>query len=152
MWFTSSSTARPPSATTRSRTSTTPSPPAHEDSVALALLDSGVAAYVAGIDPWHGPLANQAFGYLFDDGLSLGGAAKRMADRLALDFLPGRISFPPTATVGDRFAGEGVTNRRHNGAGMIVYGDPAFAPLAQSASRLAFAEVKRSGGKLTVRL
>ena len=30
-----------------------------DDSVALAVLDAGVSAYVAGIDPWHGPLANQ---------------------------------------------------------------------------------------------
>jgi hypothetical protein len=127
-------------------------PPSRDDSVALAILDSGVAAYVAGIDPWHGPLANQVFAHLLDDGLSVGGAAKRMADRLALEFLPGRINFPPTETVADRFAGEGVTNRRHNGAGMIAYGDPAFAPFAKTASRLAFAGAKQADGKLTVRL
>jgi hypothetical protein len=125
---------------------------ARDDSVALAVLDSGVAAYVAGIDMWHGPLANQVFGHLFDDGLSLGSANKRMADRLALEFLPGRIAFPPTAEVADRFAGEGTTNRRHNGAGMIVYGDPAFAPFARNASKLAFAEIQTKDGKLSLRL
>lgn len=127
-------------------------PVARDESVALAILDAGVAGYVAGIDPWHGPLANQVTGHLLDDGLSLGGAAKAMADRLALDFLPGRIAFPPAAGAADRFAGEGPANRRHNGAGMVVYGDPAFAPFAKSAPRLAFAEAKRDGGRLTVRL
>src|SRR5438105_15387361 len=33
-----------------------------DDSVALAVLDSGVVGYFAGIDPWHGPLALQVFG------------------------------------------------------------------------------------------
>ena len=111
-----------------------------------------MAAYVAGIDVWHGPLANQAFAHLFDDGLSVGGTAKRLADRLALEFLPGRIDFPPTAEVADRFAGEGATNRRHNGAGMIAYGDPSFAPFAKTASKLAFAEAKTKDGKLSLRL
>ncbi len=126
---------------------------ARDDSVALAVLDSGVAAYFAGIDPWHGPLAMQVFGYVFDDGMRLGQAAKAMADRLALDFLPGRIRFDPAANAADRFAGEGTANRRHNGAGMILYGDPAFAPFARSASRLGFAEAKLSADRrLTVRL
>ena len=41
-------------------------------SVALQMLDSGVGAYVAGIDPWHGPLASQVFCLIADDGLRLG--------------------------------------------------------------------------------
>ena len=120
---------------------------ARDDSVCLAVLDSGVAGYFAGIDPWHGPLAMQVSGYVFDDGLRLGAAAKMMHDRLALDFLPGRIHFEPALRKPDRFAGEGVSNRRHNGAGMILYGDPAFAPFAKSASRLGFAELKTGDGQ-----
>ena len=112
-----------------------------DDSVCLAVLDSGVAAYVAGIDPWHGPLAFQMTGYLFDDGMRLGQAAKMMHDRLALAFLPDRVAFEPTLKNPKRFAGEGVSNRRHNGAGMIVYGDPAFAPFAANASRTVTAEL-----------
>ncbi len=108
---------------------------AKEKSVCLAILDSGVAGYVAGVDPWHGPLAFQMTGLIFDDGLRLGHAAKAMQDRLALAFLPDRIEFPPTLKNPKRFTGEGRENRRHNGAGMIVYGDPAFAPFAKAATR-----------------
>jgi hypothetical protein len=120
-------------------------PVGREDSVALAVLDSGVAGYFAGVDPWHGPLAIQVFAHITDDGLRLGEAAKRMYDRLALDFLPGRIHFEPTLKVKDRFGGEGVVSRRHNGAGMIFYGDPALAPFAKKAKRLLTAEVKSTG-------
>lgn len=123
------------------------------DSVCLAVLDSGVPAYVAGIDPWHGPLAFQVFGHVFDDGLRLGAAAKAMHDRLALEFLPDRVAFPRTLDHPKRFAGEGTNNRRHNGAGMIFYGDPAFAPFAKSASKLGFAEAKPGpDGKTLLRL
>jgi hypothetical protein len=115
---------------------------ARDDSVALALLDSGVVGYFAGIDPWHGPLAMQVFYHVTDDGMRLGEAAKRMHDRLALDFLPGRIHYEPALKTKDRFSGEGTANRRHNGAGMILYGDPALAPFAKTASRLTSAEVQ----------
>ncbi len=126
---------------------------ARDDSVCLAVLDAGVAGYFAGVDPWHGPLAMQVSGYIFDDGLRLGAAAKMMHDRLAIDFLPGRIHFEPTLKEPDRFAGEGTSNRRHNGAGLVLYGDPAFAPFAKSASRLGFAELKTGdGGKCELRL
>ncbi len=117
-----------------------------EDSVALQILDAGVAGYFAGIDPWHGPLALQLAGYVLDDGLPLGLAARRLHDRLALEFLPERMHFPPTAQNPKRFAGEGTVNRRHNGAGLIFYGDPALAPFARNASRLHFAELKRGAG------
>lgn len=123
------------------------------DSVALAVLDAGVAGYFAGVDPWHGPLALQVFAHVTDDGMRLGEAAKRMYDRLALDFLPGRIHFEPTLKVKDRFGGEGVVNRRHNGAGMIFYGDPALAPFAKKAKRLLTAAVKKDAkGQLHVHL
>jgi hypothetical protein len=125
---------------------------APDDSVALAVLDAGVAAYVAGIDPWHGPLAIQVFQHLVDDGMRLGEAQNAMLNRLALAFLPERIAFPPTLETPGRFAGEGATNRRHNGAGMIVYGDPAFAPFARNASRLAFAELEHDEKGLRVRV
>lgn len=121
-----------------------------EDSIALALLDSGICAYFAGIDPWHGPLANQLFSYVVDDGLRLGAAAKRMHDRLALDFLPDRISYPPVREY--RFAGEGVENRRSNAAGMIFYGDPSLAPFAVDPPRLLSASAETGAdGKLRVK-
>jgi len=124
-----------------------------ESSVALALLDSGICAYFAGIDAWHGPLTCQVFCYAADEGMRLGEAAKRMADRLALDFLPGRIHFEPIARSKDRYSGEGVTNRRWNGAGMIFYGDPALAPFAGKPNRADFAELQeRGGGKVRIRL
>jgi len=104
-----------------------------EDSVALQLLDSGLAAFIGGVDPWHGPLNNQVFQYVVDDGMRLGEATKMMADRLALAFAPERIHYP--ATAGVRMTGEGRANRLRNGAGMILYGDPAFAPFAKDAPR-----------------
>ncbi len=121
---------------------------AAEESVALALLDSGVSAYFGGIDPWHGPLANQLFGCLTDDGLTQGGAAKRMYDRLALEFLPDRIAYPPTREY--CFTGEGKANRRRNGAGMIFYGDPATAPFAAGAPHLLSATASEADGRLRV--
>ena len=54
---------------------------------------------VGGIDPWHGPLNNQVFQYVVDDGMRLGEATKMMADRLALAFAPERIHDPATAGV-----------------------------------------------------
>lgn len=105
-----------------------------ETSVALAVIDSGVAGYIGGIDPWHGPLANQVFLHVVDSGMSLGGAAKRMYDRLALAFQPRRIQYGPMSD--RRFTGEGEGNRLNNGAGMIVYGDPAFAPFKVNAPHL----------------
>ena len=105
-----------------------------DDSVALAILDSGVAGYFGGIDPWHGPLANQVFLLAVDDGLSLGAAAKRMYDRLALAFLPERIHYDAMSE--RRFTGEGRGNRLGNGAGMIFYGDPALAPFSRRAAKL----------------
>ena len=92
-------------------------------------------------------MAMQVFCHVTDDGLRLGEAAKRMADRLALDFLPGRIHFEPTRTIKDRFSGEGAVNRRHNGAGMIFYGDPALAPFARTAKHLVSAEATAAGAE-----
>lgn len=112
-------------------------------SVALQILDSGVGAYVAGIDPWHGPLASQVFCLIADDGLRLGAATKAMHDRLALAFLPERIVYPPTAEV--VMTGEGRANRLRNGAGMILYGDPAFAPFARDPSHRFFARREKDG-------
>lgn len=125
---------------------------AKADSVALAILDSGVPAYFAGVDPWHGPLAIQVFSYVVDDGLTLGAAAKRMHDRLALDFLPEPIHYEPTMAVKNRFGGEGSINRRHNGAGMILYGDPAWAPFVKNASKLGFADWSGNSGRKSLRM
>lgn len=107
--------------------------PTIDESVALALLDSGIAGYVAGVDAWHGPLANQAAMHLLDGGLSLGDVTKAMVDRLALDFAPERIHLPSPAE--RTFTGEGREHRRRNAAAMIVFGDPAWAPFAKSAPR-----------------
>jgi len=126
---------------------------APEESIALAILDTGVSAYVAGIDPWHGPLAFQVASRIADDGMRMGEAAKRMFDRLALEFLPERVRFPRTAGNRERFSGEGTANRRHNGAGMILYGDPSFAPFARHAPRTEFREVEEDeAGRLRIRL
>ncbi len=56
---------------------------ARDQSVALALLDSGIAGYFAGVDVWHGPLNSQVFYYVTDDGMRLGEAANAMHNRLA---------------------------------------------------------------------
>lgn len=105
--------------------------PERDVSIALAMLETGTAAYIAGVDPWHGPLANQATMHLIDGGLSLGDTWKALIDRLAIDFAPEPIRFGPVAE--RRFTGEGRDNRRRNAAGMIVYGDPAWAPFAATA-------------------
>jgi len=105
-----------------------------DKSIALAVIDSGVAAYFGGIDPWHGPLANQVFLLVADDGMRLGEAAKRMADRLALAFQRERLHHEPMSE--RHFTGEGRNNRLSNGAGMILYGDPAFAPFKEKAAHL----------------
>lgn len=119
-----------------------------EESVALAIIDSGVAGFFGGIDPWHGPLANQVFLLITDDGMRLGEAAKRMYDRLALAFEPERVDY--AAMSERRFTGEGRNNRLSNGAGMIFYGDPALAPFEKNAARLV--QVKsESDGDSTLR-
>ncbi len=123
-----------------------------DDSVALALLDSGVAGYFAGVDMWHGPLNAQVFYHVVDDGMRLGQAAKAMYDRLALEFLPGRLHFDP---VQKRKPGGNawVQNRRDNGAAMILYGDPALAPFAKRAKRLLSAHAEVLGkDRLHVRI
>ena len=99
-----------------------------QESVALQIIDSGVVCYFAGIDPWHGPLAIQVFDLVAGEGMSAGAAAKKMYDRLAMDFAPELIEFPETMEHPLRFSGEGSNNRRHNGGGMILYGDPAYRP------------------------
>jgi hypothetical protein len=122
-------------------------------SVALQILDSGVSAYIAGVDPWHGPLAMQVFCMIADDGMRLGEATKRMFDRLAIAFLPERVHFAPTLTNKTRFSGEGASNRRHNGAGMIFYGDPAWAPFSGSAKRLMSTKPRyEKDGAATIRI
>lgn len=111
------------------------------ESVALEILDRGVTGYVAGVDPWHGPLAMQVFTMITDDGMRLGEATKRMFDRLAIEFHPERIQFQQTLKHKRRFSGEGTNNRRYNGGGMIFYGDPALAPFARNARRPLRAEL-----------
>ena len=108
-------------------------PPAPEASVALELLDRGVAAYVAGVDAWHGPLAMQMAMHLADDGATLGDAQACMVNRLAMEMAPQRVSFAPVEQ--RKFAGEGPENRRFNAAAMVVYGDPGWAPFAEGAPR-----------------
>ncbi len=121
-------------------------------SVALQILDAGVPAYVAGVDPWHGLLANQVFDLIVGEGMRLGEATKRMFDRLALEFWPERIDFPPTAEHRLRFSGEGTNNRRHNGGGMILFGDPAFAPFERD-DRRAYSDLAvGKDGSLRVRM
>lgn len=114
-------------------------PVAPAESIALQILDCGGAAYIAGVDMWHGPLAQQVFYAVAEDGLSIGDAGKRMFDRLALAFAPEPLKYPPPSSRGA--LQEGRENRRWNGAAMIIYGDPAFAPYAKGARRLMTATV-----------
>jgi Peptidase family C25 len=127
-----------------------------DDSVALALLDSGIAGYFAGVDAWHGPLTMQVFYYVADDGMRLGEAANAMYNRLALEFLPERIHFEPIAQTKRGGKDAWVQNQRQNGAAMILYGDPALAPFAKRAKRLMSASAEtlandRLGVKLELR-
>ncbi|MBL9120566.1 MAG: hypothetical protein JNL80_11710 [Phycisphaerae bacterium] len=105
-----------------------------DDSVALAMLDTGCAAYIAGLDPWHGPLAMRYAFQLLDDGCTLGEAAKETFDRLTLEFAPARIRLDPVAQRGPRR--EGTDNRRRNSAAIVVFGDPSWAPFAARPTRL----------------
>ena len=124
-----------------------------EDSVALEMLDTGIPAYIGGIDPWHGPLAMQVFDLILGEGMRVGEATKRMFDRLALEFWPEPIDFPKTIEHRLRFSGEGTNNRRHNGGGMILYGDPAYAPFAGNEHRaIATLSAPRENGSLSLRV
>ncbi|MEM7453820.1 MAG: hypothetical protein AAF456_05620 [Planctomycetota bacterium] len=118
-----------------------------QESVALQIIDSGVVCYFAGIDPWHGPLAIQVFDMVAGEGMRAGEAAKKMYDRLALDFAPELIDFPKTMEHPLRFSGEGTNNRRHNGGGMILYGDPAFRPFPDATPK-AFIEFSNEENNL----
>ncbi len=109
---------------------------ARDESVALALLDSGIAGYFAGVGAWHGPLNSQVFYYVADDGMRLGEAANAMYNRLALEYQPERIHFEPTLKQKRDDKDAWVQNQRHNGAAMILYGDPALAPFAKRAKHL----------------
>jgi hypothetical protein len=124
-----------------------------DDSVALALLDSGIAGYFAGVDAWHGPLTSQVFYYVTDDGMRLGEASNAMFNRLALEFLPERIQFEPTLKQKHNSKNWWVQNQRHNGAAMILYGDPALAPFAKRAKHLLSARVESIGkDRLSVKI
>jgi RNA polymerase sigma factor (sigma-70 family) len=118
---------------------------ARDDSVALALLDSGIAGYFAGVDRWHGPLSSQVFYHVTDDGMRLGEAANTMFNRLALEFLPDRLHFEPTLERKRGGKNGWVQNQRDNGAGMILYGDPALAPFARRARHLLSARAESTG-------
>jgi hypothetical protein len=118
---------------------------ARDDSVALALLDSGIAGYFAGVDAWHGPLTSQVFYYVTDDGMRLGEAANAMFNRLALEFSPDRIHYEATLKRKRNSKNWWVQNQRDNGAAMILYGDPALAPFAKRAKHLLSARAKPTG-------
>jgi hypothetical protein len=118
---------------------------ARDNSVALALLDSGIAGYFAGVDAWHGPLTSQVFYYVTDDGMRLGEAANAMFNRLVLEFSPDRIHFEPALKRKRNNKNWWVQNQRDNGAAMILYGDPALAPFAKRAKHLLSARAKPAG-------
>jgi RNA polymerase sigma factor (sigma-70 family) len=118
---------------------------ARDESVALALLDTGIAGYFAGIDTWHGPLTSQVFYYVMDDGMRLGEAANAMFNRLALEFLPDRIHFEPMLKRKRGSKDWWVQNQRDCGAAMILYGDPALAPFAKRAKHLMSARAQSAG-------
>lgn len=103
--------------------------------VALAMLDTGVAAYVAGMDAWHGPLAIQATLELADAGASLGAATRLPIDRLVLTQLDRPLRFPPQRAADERFSAEPGAYARGNAAGSVLFGDPSAAPFAATATR-----------------
>ncbi len=118
---------------------------APDESVALALLDSGIAGYFAGVDVWHGPLNSQVFYHVLDDGMRLGEAANAMHNRLALEYLPRRLHFEPMHKQKRGGKEPWVQNQRRNGASMILYGDPALAPFAHRAKHLLTARAEATG-------
>jgi len=122
-----------------------------DDSVALAILDTGVSGYIGGVSPWHGPLACQAFCHVIDDGMRLGEAIKRLLDRLAIEYLPGGIDLAPASEY--KFKGEGEKNRRRNSAAVILFGDPALAPFKDKGDSRAYAEYESvENEKIQIRL
>lgn len=108
---------------------------APERTVALALLDTGVSAYVAGMDAWHGPLAVQVMLALADDGATLGAATRLPIDRLVMTQLDRPLRFPPQDEATARFSAEPGAYARGNAAGSILFGDPSFAPFTDGAPR-----------------
>jgi len=126
-------------------------PVAAGNSIALALLDADIGAYVAGLDPWHGPLAMRYAFHLADEGCTIAEAAKETFDRLVLDFAPQPLVLEAPA---DRSARrEGVANRRRNAASIVVFGDPAWAPLERGAThRISARRVTPAAGGQSIRL
>jgi hypothetical protein len=126
---------------------------ARDESVALALLDSGIAGYFAGVGMWHGPLNSQVFYHVTDDGMRLGEAANAMYNRLALEFWPDRLHFEPALKRKRGGPDAWVQNQRDNGAAMILYGDPALAPFAKRAKHLLSARAEAAGpDRLSVKI
>lgn len=125
-------------------------PIAREDSIALAFLESGVSAYVAGLDVWHGPIADVVFFGLVDGGLTLGEAVHLPACRLALDLWPDKIDFRPAE--GLSAEAEGLEARRRLLASAVLFGDPSFAPFEQDASHRwrAGASLREGGGAVEI--
>lgn len=106
-----------------------------ERTVALAMLESGPSAYVAGMDAWHGPLAVQVTLELADGGASLGAATRLPIDRLVLTQLDRPLRFPAQREANARFSAEPGAFARGNAAGSVLFGDPSFAPFATDAPR-----------------
>ncbi|MBI1853829.1 MAG: hypothetical protein HYR85_26125 [Planctomycetes bacterium] len=126
-------------------------PTPRDQSVALALLDSGISGYFASVDDWHGILADQAFLNVADDGLPLGLAAKRMLDRVALEFHGKPMHFEPAGRLRDVPDKDAI--KRRAGTSTIFYGDPSWAPYATTASRSGFSEFESlERGKARVRI
>ncbi|MBK6941381.1 MAG: hypothetical protein IPH13_14480 [Planctomycetes bacterium] len=125
---------------------------APESTVALALLDTGVSAYVAGMDAWHGPLAVQVTLELSDTGATLGAAARLPIDRLVMTQLDRPLRFPAQDAADARFSAEPGAYARGNAAGGVLFGDPSFAPFSDAAPRSFRATLDSDSAKPTVRI
>lgn len=125
---------------------------APDESVALAMLDTGVAGYVAGIDAWHGPLAVQVVLALADDGASLGDAVRRPIDRLVLSQQDRPLRFPAQHERSQRFSAEPGAFARGNAAGSVLFGDPSFAPFRDGAPRAFAATLDGTPDRRSVRI
>ncbi len=124
----------------------------YDSSVALALLDTGVAAYVAGMDAWHGPLAVRVTLELADGGATLGDATRAPVDRLVLTQLDRPLRFPAQDDIAARFGTDAVAIARGNAAGSVLFGDPSFAPFSAGAPRSYTATLRGEPSHRSVRI
>ncbi len=117
----------------------------------LAVLDRGVAAYLAAVHPDHGIPVYQEMERLFSTGETLGEVMKYTYDQVVMASGGKRPAFPrwkdgeaPPAL------GRG-TMELHGTAARVLFGDPRFKPLKKVAKSPYFVKMKRSGRNYLVK-